>query len=190
MKKTRMFAVIALVMAVLVSAMPAYASDPYPGEGNTDVIVANMNPNFNPAQARVTAIYFSQGGAAEYPREQQINLHGSYNFKASDVPLGDNWQGSMVIQSDAALAAVAEILWTGGSSWDGTTGDAYTGFPDGSTVMYVPYAVYSPDSQFSVFSVQNTQDTQANIQLTFRNRNGGQDLQVTDTITCPRLKEL
>ncbi len=48
--------------------------------------------------------------------------------------------------------------------------------------MYVPYAVYSVNSQFTVFSVQNTESSQASIRLTFRNRNGGQDLQVDDTI--------
>ena len=183
MKKTRMFVVIALVMAVLVTALPAYASDPTPGEGNTDVIVANMNQNTAAPPATVTALYYTQAGVMVYPRNQQVNSRGSYNFKASDTPLGDNWQGSMVIQSDAELAAVAEILWTGGSSADGTTGDAYTGFPDGSTTMYVPYAVYQPDSQFSVFSVQNTDATAvANIQMTFRNRTGGEDLVRTDTI--------
>ena len=182
MKKTRIFPVIALVVAMLVMALPAYASDPNPGDGNTDVIVTNMNQNTGAAPASVTAIYFNQGGAVEYSRPSTINSRGSFNFKASDAQLGDNWKGSMVIQSDAELAAVAEILWTGGSTWDGTTGDAYTGFPDGSTVMYVPYAVYSVNSQFSVFSVQNTEASAANIQLTFRNRNGGQDLQVTRTI--------
>ena len=183
MKKTQMVAVIALVVAMLVMALPAYAADPNPGEGNTDVIVTNMNQNTGAAAASVTAIYYNQSGVVEYSRPHTINSRGSFNFKASDAPLGDNWQGSMVIQSDAELAAVAEILWTGGSSADGTTGDAYTGFPDGSTVMYVPYAVYSVNSQFSVFSVQNTDaSSPANIRLTFRNRNGGQDLQVTDTI--------
>ena len=45
MKKTRLFAVIALVIAMLVVALPAYAADPNPGEGNTDVIVTNTNQN-------------------------------------------------------------------------------------------------------------------------------------------------
>ena len=109
MKKTRMFAVIALVVAMLVMALPAYASDPNPGEGNTDVIVTNMNQNTGAAPASVTALYYSQGGAPEYNRTRTINSRGSFNFKASDAQLGDNWKGSMVVQSDAELAAVAEI---------------------------------------------------------------------------------
>lgn len=50
--------------------------------------------------------------------------------------------------------------------------------------MYIPFAVYSVNSQFTQFAVQNTESSQANIRLTFINRNGVTDLQVNDTIAA------
>ena len=93
----------------------------------------------------MTAIYYSQGGNVECNRPRNINSRGSYNFKASDVPLGDNWKGSMVIQSDAELAAVAEIHWTGGSFNDGKEADAYTGYAQGASDMYFPFVALAPN---------------------------------------------
>lgn len=181
MKKTRTFAVIALVIAVLVTALPAYA-DPNPGEGNTDVIVTNTNQNTGATPASVTAIYYNQSGAAEYSRPRTINSRGSYNFKAADAQLGDNWKGSMVVQSDAELAAVAEIHWTGGTFNDGKEADTYTGYAQGATEMYFPFVALA-SNQYTVLTVQNTEDTTTNIQMTYINRDGVVDFQnIADTI--------
>ena len=183
MKKTQMVAVIALVVAMLVMALPAYASDPNPGEGNTDVIVTNTNQNTGAAPASVTALYYNQGGTPEYNKTRTINSRGSYNFKASDAQLGDNWKGSMVVQSDAELAAVAEIHWTGGSFNDGKEADAYTGYAQGASEMLFPFVALAPDSQYTVLTVQNTEDSTVTIQMTYVNRNGQTDFaNISDTI--------
>ena len=73
MKKTRIFAVTALVVAVLLAAVPVYASDPNPGEENTDVIVTNTNQNTAATPTSVTAIYHNQNGVVEYSRPRTIN---------------------------------------------------------------------------------------------------------------------
>lgn len=181
MKKTLLKA-LGLIMILALTVTPAMAApdaDPNPGSGNTDVVVMNMGS----AAAAATAIYYSISGNPEYTANTNLAAKGSYRFAASAAtPLGDNWRGSMVVQSAGEVAAVAEILWTNGSSTDGTTADAYTGFSAGATTMYIPYAVYSINSQFTLFTVQNTESTTANIRLTFRNRTGGQDLQTNDTI--------
>ena len=183
MKKTQMIAVIALVVAMLVMALPAYAADPNPGEGNTDVVVTNTNQNTGAAAASVTALYYSQGGAPEYNRTRTINSRGSFNFKASDAQLGDNWKGSMVVQSDAELAAVAEIHWTGGSFSDGKEADAYTGYAQGASDYYFPFVVRAPNAQYTALTVQNTEDSTVTIQMNYINRNGVVDFQnVQDTI--------
>lgn len=171
--------VLVLVTILALTVSPALAADPDPGRGNTDVVVMNMGT----AATDATAIYYSTSGVNEYNNTAALAAKGSYRFAASAAAaLGDNWRGSMVVQSAGELAAVAEILWTGGNLGDGTTADAYTGFPAGSTTMYLPYAVYSVNSQFSLFSVQNTESATANIRLTFINRTGATDLQVNDTI--------
>ena len=178
----KMMMALGLILILALSVSPALAdptADPNPGNGNTDVVVMNMGS----AAADATAIYYSPAGSPEHQANSNIQPKGSYRFAANAAsPLGDNWRGSMVVQSAGELAAVAEIIWTNGSSSDGTTADAYTGFAEGSTVMYIPYAVYSVNSQFTLFSVQNTEAAAANIRLTFRNRNGTQDLQVNDVI--------
>jgi hypothetical protein len=153
--------------------------DPNPGDGNTDVIVMNMGS----AATEATAQYYTESGVLELPVNANLAAKGSFRFASSAAtPLGDQWRGSVVVQSAGEVAAMAEIIWTNGSSADGTTADAYTGFAAGSTTMYVPYVVWAPTAQFTLFSVQNTEGTTANIRLTFLNRNGGQDLQINDTI--------
>ena len=183
MKKTQMVAVIALVVAMLVMALPAYAADPNPGEGNTDVVVTNTNQNTGAAPASVTALYYSQGGVPEYDRTNTINSRGSRNFKASDAQLGDNWKGSMVVQSDAELAAVAEIHWTGGSHSDGKEADAYTGYSQGASDMLFPFVALAPNAQYTMLTIQNTEASAINIQMTYVNRDGQTDFaNIADTI--------
>lgn len=178
----KMMTVLGLVLVLALAVSPVMAdptADPNPGRGNTDVLVMNMGTSATDA----TAIYYNPAGTAEYQSPTNLPVNGSHRFPASAAsPLGDNWRGSSVVQSAGEVAAIAEILWTNGSSSDGTTADAYTGFSTGSTVMYIPFAVYSLNSQFTLFSVQNTEANAANTRMTFINRDGATDLQTNDSI--------
>jgi hypothetical protein len=180
--KRNLLKVLGLVMILALTVTPVMAEpdvDPNPGSGNTDVVIMNMGS----AATTATAMYYSASGQNMYQVPTNLAVKGSHRFAASAAsPLGDNWKGSMVVQSAGEVAAIAEILWTNGNSLDGTTADAYTGFTTGATTMYVPYALYARDAQFTLFSVQNTESTTANIRLTFVNRDGAQDYQFTDTI--------
>ena len=122
MKKT-LLKVMGLVMVLALTVTPVMAdpdADPNPGRGNTDVVVMNMGS----AAAAATAIYYGASGNPEYTANTNLAAKGSYRFAASAAtPLGDNWRGSMVVQSAGEVAAVAEIVWTNGSSSDGTTAD-------------------------------------------------------------------
>jgi hypothetical protein len=181
MKKTRLFMALGLALVLLMAALPAYA-DPNPGEGNTDVIVTNTNQNTGSAPAQVTAIYYNTGGASEYNRNQSINSRGSYNFRASDAQLGDNWNGSMVLQSDNELAAVAEVKYTGGTFHDDKETDAYTGYAVGASQMYFPFVAYA-SNQYTVITIQNTEDSATTVQMTYTNRDGNVDFaNVSSTI--------
>lgn len=182
MKKLATLLGLILVLALTVSPVLADPDvDPDPGRGNTDVVVMNMGTTATDA----TAIYYNLNGIPEHNAPTNLAARGSYRFAANAAtPLGDNWRGSMVVQSAGEVAAVAEIKWNNGSSADGTTADAYTGFSTGATTMYIPFAVYSVNSQYTQFAVQNTEGSQANIRLTFINRNGVTDLQVNETIAA------
>lgn len=178
----KLMTALGLVLVLALSVTPALAdptADPNPGNGNTDVVVMNMGSSSTDA----SAIYYNPSGVAEHQADTTLATKGSFRFAASAAnPLGDNWRGSMVVQSAGELAAVAELLWQNGSSSDGTTGDAYTGFATGSTIMYIPFAVYAQNAQYTLFSVQNADTSAANIRMTFINRNGVTDAQVTDAI--------
>jgi hypothetical protein len=182
MKKTRVISILGVVLALLLTAMPAFAADPVPGSGNTDVVVSNTNQDTAAAPADVSAVYYNQNGGVEYTAPRAINSRGSFIFQASGTPLGDNWIGSMVLQSDYELAAVAEITWSNGSSTDKTTGGAYRGYAFGATTMYLPYIVRAPNAQFTRVSVQNTDTDAAQIQIQYINRDGVTDFTTTDTI--------
>lgn len=182
MKKTRLFSIVALVLLLALTAVPAFAADPNPGSGNTDVVVTNTNQDTAASPADVTAVYYNPNGGIEYQRPRQINSRGSFTFQASDTPLGDNWIGSMVLQSDYELAAVAEITWSNGSAADGTTAGAYTGYAFGATTMYLPYIVRNPEAQFTRVSVQNTDPDAVTIKMEYINRDGATDFTITDTI--------
>lgn len=180
MNKLRLFGAMSVILVLLMAAAPAFAADPNPGKGSTDVVVVNTNRSGSAAD--VQAVYYSPDGVVRYSRSQPINANGSYTFLASGAPLGDNWIGSMILQSDAEVAAIAEITWENGSASDRTTAGAYRGYAFGSSEMYLPYAVYAPDAQFSRISVQNTADSPATIKMEWFNRLGGKDFEFTDTI--------
>lgn len=182
--KLRLFSIAALILVLLIAAVPAFAADPVPDKGNTDVVVVNTNQNTGSGAADVVALYYSPSGSLEYSRSQSVPARGSFAFLASGTPLGDNWIGSMILQSDQELAAVAEITWSGpsASAADKTTAGAYRGYAFGSTEMYLPFIVYAPNAQFSRISVQNTEDSPATIKLEYYNRDGSKDYECTDTV--------
>ena len=91
----------------------------------------------------------------------------------------------MVVQSDAELAAVAEIHWTGGTFGDGKEADAYTGYAEGSSEMYFPYVAYYPN-QYTVVTVQNTDADPVTILMTYINRLGQTDFS-NISVTLPGL---
>ena len=89
----------------------------------------------------------------------------------------------MVVQSDADLAAVAEIHRTGGSFSDHKEADAYTAYAQGASDFYFPFVVRAPNAQFTALTVQNTEDSNTTIQMTYINRDGVIDFQnIQDTI--------
>ncbi len=179
MTKMRLASIAMVILALLMAVTPVLAADPVPGKGNTDVVVQNTNQS---QPTDVKAVYYDTDGNIDFEKPQSINAKGSHIFKAFDATLGDNWTGSMILQSSEEVAAVAEILWTEGSSTDGTTAAAYTGYASGATTMYLPFAVYSKDSQFTRVTVQNTEDFAANISIDYVNREGGKDFTTTDSI--------
>ncbi len=131
--------------------------------------------------------------AEEAPQPAPLIDHAEYRPPAllavteeffPDAPWTGQAQLSWQRSTHSFLFASKVVPETNGNSVDGTTADAYTGFPSGATTLYLSFAVYSVNSQFTQFAVQNTESSQANIRLTFINRNGVTDLQVNDTLAA------
>ena len=182
MKRSRLLMFFSLILTLALVATPAFAADPNPGSGSADVTVMNADTAGGGA-ATVLAQYYSQAGTLSNTRQQNVNALGSYQFRAADSGLPDNWVGAMVLSASTELAATATIQWSGGSAGDGVEADSYSGFASGSTRMNVPYGVYAPNAQYTVFSIQNTESaTTANITMKYYNRVGNLDATITDSI--------
>lgn len=182
MKRSRLLMFFSLILTLALLATPAFAADPNPGSGSADVTVMNADTAGGGA-ATVLAQYYSQAGSLSNTRQQNVNALGSYQFRAADSGLPDNWVGAMVLSASTELAATATIQWSGGSAGDGVEADSYSGFASGSNRMNVPYGVYAPNAQYTVFSIQNTESaTTANITMKYYNRAGNLDATITDSI--------
>ena len=169
MKRSRLLMFFSLILTLALVATPAFAADPNPGSGSADVTVMNADTAGGGA-ATVLAQYYSQAGSLSNTRQQNVNALGSYQFRAADSGLPDNWVGAMVLSASTELAATATIQWSGGSAGDGVEADSYSGFASGSNRMNVPFAVYAPNAQYTVISVQNTESaTTANITMKYYN---------------------
>ncbi len=167
MKHVRTVSVVVIVM-MLITSLTAYAGPPIPGTGNTNVVVMNTGS----ATAAVVAEYINPSGAVEATKSANVNAKGSYEFRAADSGLGDNWAGSMILSGDQDLTAVGYTVYSGGSATDGLTGSAYSGFPEGATTIYLPSLFQRPTAQYSRITVQNMDTGTADIQIFYYNRSG------------------
>ena len=167
MKHVRTVSVVVIVM-MLITSLTAYAGPPVPGTGNTNVVVMNTGS----ATAAVVAEYINPSGAVEATKSANVNAKGSYEFRAADSGLGDNWAGSMILSGDQDLTAVGYTVYSGGSATDGLTGSAYSGFPEGATTIYLPSLFQRPTAQYSRITVQNMDTGTADIQIFYYNRFG------------------
>lgn len=182
MKQSRFLTVLAVLLILFVTATPLMAAapdaDPNPGSGSADVAVMNTE---NTASS-VTAEYYNQGGALANSRSQNLTALGSYQFKASESGLPDNWKGSMVVSSTTDVSSIATIHWTNNPLGDSIEADSYEGFAAGNAKMYMPYAVYGPGSQYTALTVQNTGTSAASITMKYYNRDGVLDFTINDSI--------
>ena len=121
-----------------------------PFEQFTAIQVQNLDPA---AAADVTVRWFDRTGALLHSFTDSIPANSSkgYNtrFDTSNVPnhtalfnaLGNNWNGSVVIESTNGknIVAIANLQWTA-ISGPGESASAYASAPEGKATIYVPGA--------------------------------------------------
>jgi len=143
---------------VLTMALPVWAQKPDPGTGTSEIVPQNIDDT---SDATVIVQYIDQGGNEVTTSNLTLPPYVATNIKTTDVPmLGDGWLGSAVASSDRAVAATANVFWTGGLYGEGKTAGAYAGFSEGSLNVYLPY-VFNVWNRVSIISVQNTSATNA-----------------------------
>jgi hypothetical protein len=162
--------VLIMTIAVTVSVDASPAAWPSPGPGSADVTVMNVGSG----PASVTAEYIDAAGNVVVTRSaSNLPVNGAHEFLSSNSGLPDGWQGAMVLSSTDIVASVATIRWAGGvdAGDDGDNGQ-YSGITTGSSTVYCPAVYQANGALYSTLAIQNTGAATANVQLSFRDRNG------------------
>ena len=154
MKRSRLLMIFSLVLTLALLATPAFAADPNPGSGSADVTVMNADTNTGGAASTVLAQYYSQAGTLSSTRQQSVAPLGSYQFRAADSGLPDNWVGAMVLSASTELAAPATIQWCGGCVGVDVETDPHSAFPRSSVRLKLPHAVSGPHDMMTHFPLR------------------------------------
>jgi LysM repeat protein len=153
-----------------------------PGNGSTDVFVQNADANTGNPAVDAIAEYIGPGcSAGACTATKNIAPLASQPFLASAAPVGDGWQGSMIVSSGGGALAVAQTNWSGGNRYG-----AYTGFNEGCTDVYLPILFKLDNLQNSGFAVQNT-TTSDGVPITinlYDGATGALDHQIFDTLNA------
>jgi hypothetical protein len=171
------FSILGAVLLTLSMAGAVLAADAAPGTMSVDVFVAGLKSS---GTTEVQAGYYPAAGAANPVASfnRTITKYGGYEFKAGDSGLSSGWTGAMVVTAGDPVAALGEIMMTGGSAADGKRVGYYNGFSEPAETLYLPYAVYAKVggtgdiTQFSRFTIQNTDAGSTAVDITYIDRGG------------------
>jgi hypothetical protein len=171
---------LALVLTLSIVGL-SLAASASPGSVDTDVFVMGLQTY--PNTTEIVAEYWPAAGgtAPDVSIPRTLTGYGGYEFTAASSGLSDGWAGSMIVSSDSPVAAVGELMLTGGSATDGQRADYYTALSEPSDSLYFPFAVLDRLGttgdivQYSRLTVQNTSASPVDITISYINRDGGND---------------
>jgi len=163
----------------------------------TAILVQNLDAT---TDAQVTVHWYDRSGNELFSFNDTIPANSSHGYNTrwtnSDVPdhtalhnaLGDNWNGSVVIESTNGvnIVAVANLQWTADSPV-GASATAYTSEPSGYSELFIPATFRRVDGgtwkQFTGLIVQNVGTTTCNnFTVEWRDRAGNLLLNYTDSL--------
>lgn len=167
----RLLSVLVMVgLLVGLAVIPVAASGPpNPGTGSSDFYVMNVDGT---SSATVNVNYYGQDGVSDATDTISLNPYGSREFASGTLPVGDGWVGSVVLSSDRELAALTNIIWSGGQYGDGTTAGAYAGVSAPGMSLYFPYVSRVLNVRFSTVTIQNAGTGNAAVQVSYYDSNG------------------
>jgi hypothetical protein len=163
----------------------------------TAVVVQNLDLT---TDANVTVYWYDRVGSQLHSFTDTIPANSSHGYNTrytnSDVPnhsalhsaLGDNWNGSVVINSTNGtdIVAIANLQWTE-SSGPGNSASSYYSEPGGYSEVFVPAtfrrSTASGWDQYTGLVVQNVGSSNCNnFSVEWRNRSGDLLLSYTDSL--------
>jgi len=129
--------------------------------------------------ADIIILYYSRDGAVVSTQRDTIAADSSETYYTDTLEVGDNFDGSVVIASDQAVAVIANQYVSGSSMWA-----SYTGVPNGALKVNVPLVMRGNSGWDTAISVQNTGLATATVELAFHPSPGlpGNSDTITDTI--------
>jgi len=150
----------------------------------TDAWGANWDDGFQVQNlgidtADIVILYCSRDGAVVSTQGDTIAADSSKTYYADTLEVGDNFDGSVVIASDQAVAVIANQYVSSSSMWA-----SYTGVPNGALKINVPLVMRGNSGWDTAISVQNTGLATARVELAFHPSPGlpGNSDTITDTI--------
>jgi hypothetical protein len=172
MKKYIHISIITLIAMLFAVVSPAFAQ-----LGQTDVSSITVQ-NVDSVDANVTIIFYDEAGLAIQPtvlnsgKSNPFTLApgASFEIYVPGIPTAQlpNGRYSVVIQSDARVATIANLLGQGAVNFNGS----YTGFSESAPTFYLPGVVFNYYGWYSLISAQNVGGSAADITLTITCANG------------------
>jgi hypothetical protein len=161
MKLLRLFVVVTILM--LAVAIPAAAQEG--GVAAVDALSYTscfQVQNLTSTVANITVSYYQQGNATPTDVSDTVPASGSKTYcPLSAVSAGFN--GSVVISSDQAVAAVANVTGGNWASFDAS----YAGFSAGAQTVSIPLLMKGNYGYNTWFNVQNAGGAEATVQVNY-----------------------
>lgn len=135
--------------------------------------------NLGTETADIIILYYTRDGAVVSTQGDTIAAHSSKTYYTDTLEVGDNFDGSVVIASDQAVAVIANQYVSSSSMWA-----SYTGVPNGALKVNLPLVMRGNSGWDTAISVQNTGLATATVELAFHPGPGlpGNSDTITDTI--------
>jgi hypothetical protein len=165
------FARFALVAALLLGLLVAVQTQVALAQNTkfTSYISGIQVANLDPASAALVSLQAidAAGNNAGAASQRNIPIGGSTTFfPIENVAAGFN--GSVVISSSKNVAAISNILGSGGSLGAGSGGASYVGRSGGTTTVLLPLLNKDNSGRTSWFSVQNAGNVDANVKVDYQ----------------------
>ncbi len=167
MKKSKTLSILAALILLVVTVMPASAQ-----LGDTDVSNITIQ-NVSSSTATVTVSFISESGTTYTPTDLGGGLSNPFdldpgenaliyvpNIPAAQLPSGQRY--AVVVSSTAQVVATVGVSANGTLHFHGI----YSGFSSGSTTLYLPNFGFNYNGWYAMVSVQNLGSAPADVTMT------------------------